>query len=54
MPVLDWIGKKAIVNHHREVPYRTINCELRESAAIGDSGSRAFHQVATLVRGANP
>jgi hypothetical protein len=22
MPTLDWIGKKAVVNHHREVPYR--------------------------------
>ena len=21
MPTLDWIGKKAVLNHHREVPY---------------------------------
>jgi len=27
MPTLDWIGKKAVVNHHKEVPYRLIRCE---------------------------
>lgn len=21
MPTLDWIGKKAVLNHHRQVPY---------------------------------
>jgi adenine-specific DNA-methyltransferase len=34
MPVLDWIGKKAVVNHHREVPYRLIQCD--KSRSVGD------------------
>ena len=27
MPTLDWIGKKAVVNHHREVTYRLLKCD---------------------------
>ena len=27
MPTLDWIGKQAVVNHHREVPYRLVHCD---------------------------
>lgn len=37
MPKLDWIGKKAVVNHHREVPFHL----LREypELSVGDPGS---------------
>lgn len=24
MPTLDWMGKSKVVNHHREVPFRTL------------------------------
>ncbi len=34
MPTLDWIGKKAVVNHHRQVPYRLIHCDKANS--VGD------------------
>lgn len=27
MPTLDWIGKKAVVNHHNEVPYKTLELQ---------------------------
>jgi DNA modification methylase len=37
MPTLDWIGKKAVLNHHREVPYRLLRCDARLS--VGDPGS---------------
>lgn len=37
MPTLDWIGKKAVINHHREVPYRLLKCDERLS--VGDPGS---------------
>lgn len=37
MPVLDWIGKKAVVNHHRDVPYRLIHCDAELSAGEPDS-----------------
>lgn len=39
MPTLDWIGKKAVVNHHREVPYRLVNCERELSAGDPDEGN---------------
>ena len=37
MPTLDWIGKKAVVNHHREVPYHLLRCD--EKLSVGDPGS---------------
>jgi site-specific DNA-methyltransferase (adenine-specific)/adenine-specific DNA-methyltransferase len=37
MPALDWIGKKAVVNHHREVPYHLLKCDRELS--VGDPGS---------------
>src|SRR5437762_975359 len=37
MPTLDWIGKRAVVNHHRELPYRLLHCDPGLSA--GDSGA---------------
>lgn len=39
MPVLDWIGKQAVVNHHREVPYRLIHCDADLSAGDKDAGN---------------
>ena len=39
MPVLDWIGKKAVVNHHREVPYRLLHCDKLKSAGNPDAGN---------------
>ncbi len=37
MPTLDWIGKKAVVNHHREVPYRLVHCDKEASAGDPDT-----------------
>jgi adenine-specific DNA-methyltransferase len=39
MPTLDWIGKKAVVNHHQEVPYRLIHCNGELSAGDPDAGN---------------
>ena len=39
MPVLDWIGKKAVVNHHREVSYRLLHCDKSKSAGDPDAGN---------------
>lgn len=39
MPTLDWIGKQAVVNHHREVPYRLIHCDGKLSAGDPDAGN---------------
>ena len=27
MPTLDWIGKKAVFNHHNEVPFHLLRCD---------------------------
>jgi site-specific DNA-methyltransferase (adenine-specific)/adenine-specific DNA-methyltransferase len=35
MPTLDWIGRRAVINQHREVPYRLLRCE--ESLSVGDA-----------------
>ena len=39
MPTLDWIGKQAVVNHHREVPYRLIHCDGALSAGEAEAGN---------------
>ncbi len=39
MPTLDWIGKKAVVNHHREVPYRLIHCDGNCRVGDPDAGN---------------
>lgn len=38
MPTLDWIGKKAVLNHHREVPYRLLRCDSGLSVGDPDAG----------------
>ncbi|HPF99073.1 MAG TPA: site-specific DNA-methyltransferase [Kiritimatiellia bacterium] len=37
MPTLDWIGKKAVVGHHKEVPFHLLRCN--QELSVGDPGS---------------
>jgi adenine-specific DNA-methyltransferase len=37
MPILEWTGKKAVLNHHREVPYHLLRCD--EKLSVGDENS---------------
>jgi len=39
MPTLDWIGKKAVLNHHREVPFHLLKEVPELSAGEADSGN---------------
>ncbi|MDP2307975.1 MAG: site-specific DNA-methyltransferase [Pseudomonadota bacterium] len=39
MPSLDWIGKPAVVGHHREVPYLLTTADGRFAAGDVDSGN---------------
>lgn len=39
MPTLDWIGKQAVVNHHRKVPYRLLRCDKKLSSGDPNSGN---------------
>ncbi len=37
MPTLDWIGKRAVLNHHREIPFQLLKADPELS--VGDPGS---------------
>jgi site-specific DNA-methyltransferase (adenine-specific)/adenine-specific DNA-methyltransferase len=37
MPVLDWIGKKAVVEHHKQVPFHLLRCN--DELSVGEPGS---------------
>jgi site-specific DNA-methyltransferase (adenine-specific)/adenine-specific DNA-methyltransferase len=37
MPTLNWIGKDAVVDHHRQVPYHLLRCD--EKLSVGEPGS---------------
>jgi len=39
MPTLDWIGKKAVVNHHRHVPFHLLKSRNDLSCGDADSGN---------------
>jgi len=39
MPTLDWIGKEAVVNHHREVPFHLLHCDPKLSVGDPDGGN---------------
>lgn len=39
MPTLDWLGKKAVVNHHREVPTRLLHCDSKLSFGDPEAGN---------------
>ena len=39
MPVLDWIGKQAVVSHHRDVPYRLLESVPELGCGDADSGN---------------
>lgn len=39
MPSLNWIGKEAVINHHRQVPYHLLRCDNSLSCGDADSGN---------------
>lgn len=41
MPTLNWIGKEKVVNHHLDVPFRTL--EKKFSYGAGDDGNMIIH-----------
>jgi adenine-specific DNA-methyltransferase len=42
MPTLNWIGKDAVVNHHKEVPFRLLKCN--EKLSVGDDSGNLLVQ----------
>lgn len=47
MPTLNWIGKKAVVKHHKEVPFRLLEPVAELSCGDAESGN-------LIVQGDNP
>ena len=41
MPILNWIGKDKVINHHQQVPYRVL--ESQYSYGQADSGNMIVH-----------
>jgi len=39
MPTLDWIGKKAVINHDKEVPFHLLRCDDKLSVGDPESGN---------------
>lgn len=39
MPSLDWIGKKAVINHHKKVPFHLLRCEPDSTVGDVESGN---------------
>jgi hypothetical protein len=39
MPTLDWIGKQAVVNHHRQVPFHLLEVDPALSAGDPSAGN---------------
>jgi adenine-specific DNA-methyltransferase len=37
VPTLDWIGKKAVLNHDKDVPFHLLQCD--KALSVGDPGS---------------
>jgi site-specific DNA-methyltransferase (adenine-specific)/adenine-specific DNA-methyltransferase len=47
MPTLDWIGKKAVLNHHNEVPFHLLRCNPELS--VGESSGNLLVQGDNLL-----
>ena len=39
MPTLDWIGKDAVIRHHKEVPFRLLEADAELSEGDGNDGN---------------
>jgi hypothetical protein len=47
MPTLNWIGKDAVVNHHKEVPFRLLSSDPKRS--VGENSENLLVQGDNLL-----
>lgn len=47
MPTLDWIGKKAVLNHHNEVPFHLLRCN--PALSVGEASGNMLVQGDNLL-----
>lgn len=43
MPSLNWLGKEAVINHHQQVPYKTLELAETFGCERGKSGNKIIH-----------
>ena len=43
MPILHWVGKDKVVNHHHEVPFRVLNTQSSYGAPANTTANRIIH-----------
>lgn len=43
MPTLNWIGKDKVVNHHLDVPFRTLERQYTFAPSEQDDGNMIIH-----------
>jgi len=43
VPTLNWIGKEKVINHHLDVPFRTLKKESTFSPDGSDDGNMIIH-----------
>ena len=43
MPTLNWIGKDKVVNHHLDVPFRTLERQYMFAPSGQDDGNMIIH-----------
>ena len=43
MPTLQWIGKEKVVNHHLDVPFRTLEKQYTYASEGHDVGNMIMH-----------
>ena len=43
MPTLNWIGKDKVINHHLDVPFRTLKKEFTFAPDGSDDGNMIIH-----------
>jgi hypothetical protein len=39
MPTLNWIGKEAVIGHHRKAPYHLLRCDRALTAGDADASN---------------
>ncbi len=47
MPTLDWIGKKAVLNHHNQVPFHLLRCD--PALSVGEASGNLLVQGDNLL-----
>lgn len=51
MPTLNWVGKKKVINHHLDVPHRTLKKQYSFAPEGHDDDNMIIHGYTCMVSG---